>query len=87
MPFARGSSSSRLRLVRHRSGLFFFEPTIFFRSTNGGSLNLDPHTSWGEQKQRIYVPPLSDRRTLRRTDSRGQDWAKQPVLGVQPTLL
>ena len=26
----------RLRLVRHRPGPFFFEPTIFFRSTNGG---------------------------------------------------
>ena len=84
MILARKSSSSRLRLVRHRSGLFFCGPTILFRSTNGGleealdvvirsdgtaadgakitmngksfSLNLDPHTSWGEQKQRIYVP-------------------------------
>jgi hypothetical protein len=37
MLLARESSSSRLRLVRHRSGLFFFEPTIFFFcSTNGG---------------------------------------------------
>jgi hypothetical protein len=84
MILARKSSSSRLRLVRHRSGLFFCAPTILFRSTNGGleealdvvirsdgtaadgakitvngkrsSLKLDPHTSWGEQKQRIYVP-------------------------------
>lgn len=36
MILARKSSSSRLRLVRHRSGLFFCEPTILFRSTNGG---------------------------------------------------
>ena len=81
-----------MRLVRHRPGPFFFEPTIFFRSTNGGleealdvvirsdgtpadgakitvngnsfSLNLDPHTSWGEQKQRIYLPAFERRRTL-----------------------